>query len=436
MFGRLLIPAMVAAGLVCPAYAQVDEGAKSRLVAASEAIKSTSALAFKAKVTATGTISGMMPTGEGKVTMLREKNTTGGADVWLVHVAGSGQGKAKDPVSPFEVAWLNGQSRVTDYVGKKVLQTPGKPRPGPGYRAAESLKINELVEAEPLKKALNSPNITLLESAEVAGVACDVVETGSGKGTKERFFISKEDNLPRKIVRVFENSMMSGDWVTEISDLTKPTDLKPEALAFPVPEGFTEEKVTPPATATPKNAEVPASGAVPKGGDASLPMTHPAQATPADEHVTARTPAPEFELADATGKKVSLSSLRGNVVLLDFWGTWCIPCRASHKELAAMEEGFKDKPVKVLSLAVREKSKDAPIEYMKKNNYTFGLLLDADPVAEQYHVKAYPTFVLIGQDGQVLSRFEAFKKDETIPAIKRMIEEMLTAPKKAGEGKE
>ena len=98
-----------------------------------------------------------------------------------------------------------------------------------------------------------------------------------------------------------------------------------------------------------------------------------------------------------------------------------------------MEEGFKEKPVKVLSLSVREKTKDAPVEYMKKNNYTFGLLLEADKVAELYNVKAYPTFVLIGKDGQVLSRLEAFKKDETIPAIKRMIEEMLTAPDAKGE---
>jgi thiol-disulfide isomerase/thioredoxin/outer membrane lipoprotein-sorting protein len=428
MFARVLIPAgLMVAAMVSPALAQVDEAAKDRLKAASEAVKAAGALSFKAQVTATGTIASMMPTGEGTVTMLRPKAEDGTAGAWIMRATGKGQAKGKDPSVEFDVAWLAGQTRVTDFANKKVHQTPGKGRPTPYYKAAEALRVNEFVEAEPFKKAMNAPNISLLESATVGGVACDVVETGAGKGMRDRFFIAKDDNILRRVVRIFDNSAFAGEWTTEITDLSRPTDLTEASFEYPVPAGFTEEKTAPAPTPTgPRPAATGNAGVPGMTGAPSITANTPKAETP-------RTLAPDFELADPAGNKVTLASLRGNIVLLDFWGTWCIPCRASHKELAAMEEAFKDKPVKVLSLSVREKTKDAPVEYMKKNNYTFGLLLEADKVAELYNVKAYPTFVLIGKDGQVLSRLEAFKKDETIPAIKRMIEEMLTTPDAKGE---
>jgi len=443
MFGRVLVPmGLVAVSVVASACGQVDEAAKTRLKDASEAVKAATALTFKAKVTATGSIGGMLPTAEGDVTMLRQKAEDGTPGVWLMRVTGTGHSKDKDAAQKFDVAWLNGQSRMTDFQAKKVIQKAGKPKPTPAYKAAEALRVNELVEPEPFKKAMAAANIAMLPGEDVDGVACDVIESGAGKGMKDRFYISKDDNLPRRIVRNFSNSMMTGDWTTEIIGLAKPTDLNESAVVFPVPEGFTEEKTVAETPAPPQRSNQPDPsttainpGATPRDSEHRPDSTLTPAATPAP--TPARATAPDFELLDAAGNKVSLASLRGNVVLLDFWGTWCIPCRASHKELQAMEEALKGKPVRVVSLAVREKSKDAPIEYMKKNNYTFDLLLDADKVAESYKVKAYPTFVLIGKDGQLISRYEAFKKDDTIPAIKRMIEEVLaTGQTKVEPGRE
>jgi thiol-disulfide isomerase/thioredoxin len=102
---------------------------------------------------------------------------------------------------------------------------------------------------------------------------------------------------------------------------------------------------------------------------------------------------------------------------VDFWGTWCLPCRASHKELQALSETLKGQNVKILSIAVNEKSKDAPVEYMKKNGYTFGLLLEGDETAKAYEVKAYPTFVVVGKNGELAYRADGYEKNKTIPAL-------------------
>lgn len=435
MFGRLLVPAVVIAACAGSVWAQVDEAAKARLQAASEAIRGLEALSFKVKVTATGSIAKYMPTAEGTVDMLRQKSAAG-ADVWLVHATGQGQANARETPAPFEVAWLNGQGRSADFAAKKVFQNAGKPRGA--SRAAESLKIKELTEAEPLRQALGAANIALLESAEVGGVACDVIETSTGKSTKERVFISKEDNLPRRFVRVFDTSMMAGEWAMDLLELTRRTDLSAESFEFAVPAGFTEERAQAAAPAGSGKGDAAADQTAPGQAAPGLATNGPAQADAAPAPAAPRGAlAPQFELSDAAGNKVSLESLRGNIVVLDFWGTWCIPCRASHKELQAMADALKDKPVKVLSLSVREKTKEAPGDYMKKHGYTFAALIEAEAVAEQYKVKAYPTFVLIGADGAVMSRFEAFKREETIPAIQRMIEETLSNPgRKVDDGEE
>src|SRR5262249_22206730 len=145
----------------------------------------------------------------------------------------------------------------------------------------------------------------------------------------------------------------------------------------------------------PRTTTVP--GGPTTGAPGATPMAPKARVT----GVSPDDLAPDFELKTDAGEAIRLSSLKGNVVLLDFWGTWCPPCKASSPEIQKIADRYKDKPVKVLGLAVREQNADAPTTFWKDQKHTFPLLLSADDVAKSYHIRTFPAFFVIGKEGEV-----------------------------------
>ncbi len=113
-------------------------------------------------------------------------------------------------------------------------------------------------------------------------------------------------------------------------------------------------------------------------------------------------PAPEFTLKDLDGNPVSLKDLRGRVVLLDFWATWCGPCRMAMPHLEAFHKELADQGVKVFGINLRENAATVR-KFMDAQKFTMPILLDADgKVAASYRVSGIPHTVIIGKDGQVL----------------------------------
>lgn len=112
-------------------------------------------------------------------------------------------------------------------------------------------------------------------------------------------------------------------------------------------------------------------------------------------------PAPLFKLNDPDGKSVSLADLKGSVVVLDFWATWCPPCRAS---LPHLEQLAKDKAaagVKVYAIDVQETAQQVTA-FLKQQNLTLNALLDTDgKVSGAYLANSIPESVVIGKDGVV-----------------------------------
>ncbi|MDX2146281.1 MAG: TlpA disulfide reductase family protein [Planctomycetota bacterium] len=112
--------------------------------------------------------------------------------------------------------------------------------------------------------------------------------------------------------------------------------------------------------------------------------------------------APDFELKDPGGNTFTLASFKDKVVLLDFWGSWCPPCRAAMPGMQRLHERFKNKPVAVVGLNF-ERSRDAdPQAFMRQNKYTYKLLLNAETIAPKFQVSGWPTFYVLDQNGKVL----------------------------------
>jgi peroxiredoxin len=114
--------------------------------------------------------------------------------------------------------------------------------------------------------------------------------------------------------------------------------------------------------------------------------------------------APDFTLSDPSGKPVHLRDLRGNVVVVDFWATWCGPCRALMPHIQKMHERLASKGLVVLGLDVGEDAATVA-NFAKEQSYTFRLLVDGEPeVTSRYFVQAYPTTFVVDRAGRIVFR--------------------------------
>jgi peroxiredoxin/outer membrane lipoprotein-sorting protein len=133
-------------------------------------------------------------------------------------------------------------------------------------------------------------------------------------------------------------------------------------------------------------------------------------------------PAPDFKLKGLDGVEVKLSDLKGNVVLLDFWATWCGPCRASLPHLDEIYQEFKDKGLKAYAVDLRED--EATVKaFIEKTNLGIPPLFDKDGKASKgFGVSGIPQTVVIGKDGTIK---KIVVGSGTHDQVKKAIEEAL-----------
>ncbi len=113
--------------------------------------------------------------------------------------------------------------------------------------------------------------------------------------------------------------------------------------------------------------------------------------------------APDFTIKSLDGKSVTLSELQGNKVVLNFWATWCEPCKKEMPYIQAVHEAWREKGVVVLAVAVSQNQfVDGVKQFIQDNKYTFTVIFDAEKkVAGLYQVSEIPKTVFIDADGIV-----------------------------------
>jgi peroxiredoxin len=119
--------------------------------------------------------------------------------------------------------------------------------------------------------------------------------------------------------------------------------------------------------------------------------------------------APEFETVDVEGREVRLDSYAGKVVILNFWATWCPPCRLEMPSMEKLYREFKDQGLEVVAVNFMESP--APIlEFVKEKGFTYPILMDRKSrIAESYGVRRLPETVLIGRQGNLLGKSTGYK---------------------------
>lgn len=114
--------------------------------------------------------------------------------------------------------------------------------------------------------------------------------------------------------------------------------------------------------------------------------------------------AKDFKLKDLNGKELSLSDLRGKKVFLNFWATWCPPCRNELPEIEKLYQETKNSDLVVVAVEIGEPLSTVK-PFIDQNKYNFKVLLDSDQnVATEYGISAIPTSFFIDKKGSIVSK--------------------------------
>jgi thiol-disulfide isomerase/thioredoxin len=140
--------------------------------------------------------------------------------------------------------------------------------------------------------------------------------------------------------------------------------------------------------------------------------------------VTKASAAPDFTLESLDGKSVRLSDLRGKAVLLNFWATWCGPCKIETPWLVELQNQYGSQGLQVIGVAMDDSGKDDIAKFAKDMGVNYPVLLGKEAVGDAYGgVPALPESFFIGRDGKIVDKIIGLKgKGEIEDSIKKALD--------------
>jgi len=134
--------------------------------------------------------------------------------------------------------------------------------------------------------------------------------------------------------------------------------------------------------------------------------------------------APDFTLSDLQKNKITLSGLRGKVVLVEFWATWCPPCKEMIPELNAVYARYKDKGVVILGVSM-DRGGDVPStvsSFAKEHAIAYPVLIDDGDASSLYNVAGIPALFIVDKNGGVAGKHTGF-----IPGLAETLSQEIEA---------
>jgi len=142
--------------------------------------------------------------------------------------------------------------------------------------------------------------------------------------------------------------------------------------------------------------------------------------------IKGNTKVPNLNLTDLKGKKWDTRDLRGKVIFLNFWATWCGPCKEEMPSMEELYQQFKSKDFIFLTISVDYEKKEIVKEFIGKHRYTFPVLLDPEcATLDLFQVKGIPTTFLIDKKGIMIGKATGpknWKKPEVVSILNSLLE--------------
>jgi peroxiredoxin len=142
------------------------------------------------------------------------------------------------------------------------------------------------------------------------------------------------------------------------------------------------------------------------------------------------TPAPDFTLDSPDGRTMHLSDLRGKAVLLNFWATWCTPCRVEMPWFVELQNQYGAQGLQIVGVAMDDSSKSDIAKFAKDMGVNYPVLIGKEAVGDAYGgVPALPESFFIGRDGKIVDRIIGLKsKSDIEDAIKKALNTQASSP--------
>jgi thiol-disulfide isomerase/thioredoxin len=122
-----------------------------------------------------------------------------------------------------------------------------------------------------------------------------------------------------------------------------------------------------------------------------------------------RMKAPDFELISLSGDTIRLSDFKGNVVILDFWATWCGPCRKEIPSFIQLQKTYGDSGVVILGIAISDKEKNVR-DYYRKMKMNYPVMMGNSKVVKAYGgITGIPTTFVIDKEGNLYRRYIGYR---------------------------
>ncbi|MGA8430600.1 MAG: TlpA disulfide reductase family protein [Candidatus Sulfotelmatobacter sp.] len=151
---------------------------------------------------------------------------------------------------------------------------------------------------------------------------------------------------------------------------------------------------------------------------------HSARRTgPATPKLTRASLAPDFTLESLDGKNIRLSDLRGHAVLLNFWATWCSPCKIEMPWFVELQNEYGGQGLQIVGVAMDDASKQEIAQFAKDMGVNYPILIGKESVGDQYGgVPALPETFFIGRDGKLIDKIIGLKgKSEIEDDVKKAL---------------
>ncbi len=383
--------------------AEADSTAKARLILedAQKAVAQLTTVSYNGLYLGDGMLAKRVPIVDGKV--LAKRGPKKGTDKVFI------QGTNLSP----RAAEPSGFRYVSN--GSQAMSVDDRTRLARMGQVADSMTIERtglypgfLLGDAVFAAELAGPQMAYGGTLAIDGVDCHVIDViyDPAAKRKAKFYIGVEDSLlrrkeePRQLVmRGGKQKIADSVLIFSVSNLETNLAIDDTVFQMTPPQGYRAQPFRP-----------TRGGAGGGGRPAGLKVG---------------SPAPDWTLTTLKGKKVGLKDLRGNVVVLDFWASWCGPCKRAMPGVQKLHDAFKGKPVKVFGVNCRERgSNKRALAYLKRMGFTYPQLLNGDSAANAYGVRGIPAFYVVGKDGKIVHTSTGFNPNMEA-AMTRLIQDAL-----------